>query len=122
MENRGQKYHRERLSEALREEIETIVEGELADPRIGLVNVTAVQLADDSRSARVHVAVEGEDDEAEQSLNGLEAATGFIRHELVERLKLRRAPELFFQLDRSHKAEARVEQLLERAARKKKRK
>ena len=29
MEKRGAKYHRERLGEALREEIETIVEGEL---------------------------------------------------------------------------------------------
>jgi len=35
-EKRGQQYHRERLSEALREEIETILEGELGDPRIGL--------------------------------------------------------------------------------------
>ena len=53
MERRGQKYHRERLGQALREELETIVEGELADPRIGLVNVSSVELAEDSRSARV---------------------------------------------------------------------
>ena len=53
MEKRGAKYHRGRLGEALREEIETIVEGELGDPRIGLVNVSRVELADDSRSARV---------------------------------------------------------------------
>ena len=51
-EKRGQQHHRERLSEALREEIETILEGELGDPRIGLVNVSEVQLAPDSRSAR----------------------------------------------------------------------
>jgi len=47
MEKRGLKYHRGRLGEALREEIETLVEGELADPRIGLVGVTAVHVADD---------------------------------------------------------------------------
>ena len=63
MERRGQKYHRERLSEALREEIETIVEGELGDPRIGLVNVSELHLAADSRSARVLVVVQGDDDE-----------------------------------------------------------
>ena len=40
VEHRQQKYHRERLGEALREEIETIVEGELGDPRIGLATVT----------------------------------------------------------------------------------
>ena len=50
MEKRGVKYHRGRVGEALREEIETLVEGELADPRIGLVSVTQVQIADDGRS------------------------------------------------------------------------
>jgi ribosome-binding factor A len=116
VEKRGQKYHRERLGEALREEIETIVEGELADPRIGLVNVSSVELADDSRSARVLVMVEGDDaGEADRTLEGLAAAVGFIRHEVAERLHLRRAPELYFQLDRSEKMQARVDQLLSRA-------
>lgn len=114
MERRGQKYHRERLEQALREELETIVEGELADPRIGLVNVSSVELAEDSRSARVLVVVEGDDSEAERSLEGLVAALGFIRHELSERLHLRRAPELFFQLDRSQKYQARIDELLHR--------
>ena len=115
MERRGQKYHRERLAEALREEIEIIVEGELADPRIGLVNVSSVVLGEDSRSARVMVVVEGDEDDAEQSLEGLTAAIGFIRHELAERLQLRRAPELFFQLDRSQKYQARIAELLNRS-------
>ena len=114
MERRGQKYHRERLGQALREELETIVEGELADPRIGLVNVSSVELAEDSRSAQVLVVVEGDDREAERSLEGLVAALGFIRHELAERLHLRRAPELFFQLDRSQKYQARIDELLRR--------
>ena len=115
MEKRGAKYHRERLGEALREEIETIVEGELGDPRIGLASVTAVELAEDAKSARVMVAVEGSDEEAQRSLEGLTAAAGFIRRQVGDRLKLRRAPELFFQLDRSEKDQARVEELLKRA-------
>lgn len=114
MEKRGQKYHRERLAEALREEIETIVEGELGDPRIGLVNVSAVELAEDARSARVLVAVEGDDTETERTLAGLAAAVGFVRHEIAERLHLRRPPELFFQLDRSQKHESRINELLNR--------
>ena len=115
MEKRGAKYHRERLGEALREEIETIVEGELGDPRIGLASVTAVELAEDAKSARVMVAVEGSDEEAQRSMEGLTAAAGFIRREIGDRLKLRRAPELFFQLDRSEKDQARVDELLKRA-------
>lgn len=120
MERRGQKHHRERLVEALREEIETMVEGELADPRIGLVNVSKVELAEDGRSARVYVEVEGDEEEAERSIEGLTGAVGFIRHEVAERLHLRRAPELFFHLDRSQKFEARINELLGRAKKKSK--
>lgn len=115
MEKRGAKYHRERLGEALREEIETIVEGELADPRIGLVNVSSVALADDSRSARVFVVVEGDDEEAARTMEGLTAAVGFIRRETAERLHLRRPPELYFQLDRSQKYVSRIDELLSRS-------
>ncbi len=115
VEKRAVKYHRGRLGEALREEIETLVEGELADPRIGLVRVTAVHVADDGRSAQVLVDVDGDDQEAERSLEGLLAAKEYIRHELVERLRRKHAPELYFRLDRSERENARVEELLARA-------
>ena len=118
MEKRGAKYHRERLGEALREEIETIVEGELGDPRIGLVNVSRVELAEDSHSARIMVVVEGDDAEAERTMQGLLAAVGYIRREIAERLHLRRAPELVFQLDRSETYHARVDELLKRTRKK----
>lgn len=114
MERRGQKYHRERLGEALREEIETILEGELSDPRIGLVNVSEVILAPDSRSARVLVVAQGNDAEADETMEGLQAASGYVRRELVERLHLRRAPELLFILDRSHQYQTRIDELLNR--------
>jgi ribosome-binding factor A len=120
MERRGLKHHRERLSGAIREEIETILEGELSDPRIGLVSVSAVEMAADSRSARVRVEVSGDDDEIERTIEGLNAARNFVRHELAERLRLRRAPELFFQVDRSQQLENRVDELLSRAKKRKK--
>jgi len=115
VEKRGVKYHRGRLGQALCEEIEALVEGELSDPRIGLVSVTGVNLAEDGRSAQVLVDVEGDDDEAERSLEGLDAAKAYIRHELADRLRLRRTPDLLFRLDRSDRDKARVQELLERA-------
>jgi len=114
VERRSQKYHRERLGEALREEVATILEGELRDPRVGLVSVSRVELAEDARSARIFVVVGGSEEEADQTLEGLASAVGFIRHELADRLHLRRAPELFFQLDRSPLYEARINELLKR--------
>jgi len=120
MERRSQKHHRERLTEALREEIETILEGELGDPRIGLASVSALQMAEDGRSAHVQVAVAGDEAEADRTLEGLNSARNFVRHELAERLRLRRAPELFFEIDRSEQLEGRVEELLARAKKKNK--
>jgi ribosome-binding factor A len=119
VESRGAKYHRGRLGEALREEILAILEGELGDPRIGLATVSSVELADDSRSARVYVTVEGDDDEAKRTLEGLTAAVGFIRREVAGRLHLRRPPELYFQVDRSGQHVARIDQLLKRTRKKK---
>ncbi len=119
-ENRAQQHHRERLGEALREEIETILEGELGDPRIGLVNVSEVHLAPDARSAHVFVVVEGDDEEASRTLQCLTTAAEFIRHEVAERLHLRRAPELFFEVDRSQQYQARITELLNRTRKKKK--
>lgn len=122
MEHRGQKYHRGRLSEAIREEIETILEGELADPRIGLASVSSVLMAQDARSARVMVTVAGDDSDAERTLEGLAAAKNYVRHEIAERLRLRRPPELYFEIDRSDELEGRVDQLLAREKKRNKKK
>src|SRR5438552_11725201 len=106
------------FGEALREEIETIVEGELGDPRIGLVSVSQVILAEDARSARVFVEVLGDEAEALRTMQGLTAALGFIRRQVGQRLQLRHPPELFFQLDRSGQYGARIDQLLTRTRKK----
>ena len=119
MENRGQQYHRGRMAEALREEIVALVEGELGDPRIGLVSVSEVQMGPDGRTARVFLSVAGTDKEAEESLAGLRAAGGYIRHELVSRLGIRQAPEIIFVLDRSDQYGGRIEELLQRIQKRK---
>ena len=115
MQRRGAQHHKERLAEALREEIGAIIEGELADPRIGLAHVTETHLAPDGKAATVLVAVaEGTEEEAEGTLSALNSAKGFIRRQLTERLGLRQAPEIHFQLDKSEQYESRIDELLKR--------
>ena len=72
-------------------------------------------MGQDARSARVMVTVAGDEAEAERTLEGLAAARNYVRHELAERLRLRRPPELYFQIDRADELESRVEELLGRA-------
>jgi ribosome-binding factor A len=114
MEPRAQKYHRERLIESFREEIITILAGELADPRIGLVTVTDLVMGEGGRSMRVFVSVDGTEEEANETMEGLAAAIGYIRHELGENLGLRKVPDLYFHLDKSEKYGDRISQLLGR--------
>ena len=118
MQNRNVQHRRERMADAVREEIGALIEGELGDPRIGLATVSEVVLAADGKSARIFVEVDGTEAEANDTLQGLNAARGFIRHQLVERLGLRHAPEIFFHLDNSTERQDRIEQLLRRVRKK----
>jgi len=118
MQSRAQDHHRERLSGAMREELSTILAGELGDPRIGLLTVTDMVLQPGGKAVHVYVAVEGDDEEAKQTMMGLSSATGYIRHELAEALDLRAAPELTFHLDRSQQIGSRIEELLKRTKKK----
>ena len=120
-ENRARKHHQQRLGEALREEITTIIEGELSDPRIASVAVSEVHLAPDGRSAHVFVVVSGDEAEERKALQGLMAAKGYIRHEMAERLGLRHPPELIFEVDHSQQYGSRIEELLGRIEKRKRR-
>ncbi|HEY6352397.1 MAG TPA: 30S ribosome-binding factor RbfA [Candidatus Angelobacter sp.] len=113
-EQRGRQHHLERVSEALKEEIGAMVEGELGDPRIGLCSVTEVLLSPDGKSARVFMHVDGDDEEGVQSIKAIEAAKGYIRRELLARLGVRHVPELTFVLDRSEELGSRIDELLAR--------
>jgi ribosome-binding factor A len=118
MEHAGRQHHRERMGDAIRDEIVTILEGELGDPRIGLVSVTEVHMAPDGRSVRVFVSVEGDEAEVTQTMQGLLNARSYIRRELADHLRLRQAPELHFQLDQSSQYASRIEELLARIKKK----
>lgn len=108
-------HHRERLVEEIRQEIEVMLAGELKDPRLDLsVLVSEVRLSADKRQAKVYVRVQGSEAEQAAALAALEAAAGYVRHELTERLQLRRSPQLIFTLDHSAEYGERIEELLRR--------
>jgi ribosome-binding factor A len=114
LENRSAQHHKDRQTEAIKEEIIIIVTGELSDPRIGLVTVHEVVMAPGGKSARVYVAVSGDESEQKQCVVALNDAVGYIRHELADALSLRVAPELHFVLDHSNERGARIDELLQR--------
>jgi ribosome-binding factor A len=106
-------HRHERVGEEIAHEINAMLAGELKDPRLeGMVVVTEVRVQPDMKHARVFVNMRGSNKEQSDSIKALEHASGFIRSELIERLQLRRLPELHFALDLSQEHVERIEQLL----------
>jgi len=106
-------HRHERVGEEIAHEINAMLAGELKDPRLeGMVVASEVRVQPDMKHARVFISVKGTDQEQADAIKALEHASGFIRHELVERLQLRRLPELHFTLDESQENVERIEQLL----------
>lgn len=118
-EHRARKHHQDRVAETLREEISAMIAGELSDPRLASSYVSEVALNPGGRSARVYVAVDSavpDIGKAEaDTLVALESAKGYIRHELKDRMGVRRVPDLAFIADRSGRYQARIDELLGRA-------
>jgi ribosome-binding factor A len=108
----------ERVAEEIRNEVSLMLAGELKDPRLAVpVSVSEVRLRPDLRAVRVFVRLEGDKRERAAALAGLKAAAGYVRHELVERLRLRRAPEVLFLIDESEEYGHRIDELLQKVHR-----
>ena len=113
-EQRARTYHRNRVAQTFSEEIGAMLEGELSDPRIAPSYVTDVVLAPGGKSARIFIAVQGNEQEEDSTLEGLTTARAYIRSQLRDRMGVRHVPELTFAIDRSEKMTGRMEELLAR--------
>ncbi|MFI0402061.1 MAG: 30S ribosome-binding factor RbfA [Cyanobium sp.] len=93
----------ERVASLIRREISELLTTSIRDARVhqGLVSVTSVEVAGDLQHCKIFVSVYGSEEERRQALEGLKAATPYVKGELGRRLQLRRTPEVVFQVDRS---------------------
>ncbi len=103
----------ERISEALREELEELIGYELSDPRLAPVYVTEVRISPDLRNATIRVGIDGDAAVRHETLRVLAGARHYLRRQLIRRLRIYRVPELHFEPDAEVEA-GRVEQLLKR--------
>jgi ribosome-binding factor A len=104
----------ERVAEALRSELEEILNYELDDPRMTPVAITEVILTPDGRKARIRLFVQGTAKEADRTLQIIEKAKGYIRHVVAERVDVFRAPDLRFEADLSPDLREKADDLLRR--------
>ncbi len=102
----------ERVDELLRQEIGALLAKEIADPRIGFVTITDVETAPDLRHAKVWVSVIGGKADRDEAVRTLQQAMGYVRHQLGQRLRIKRIPELHIRLDDSAERGTRLLHLL----------
>ena len=112
----GQGSRPERVADQIRAEVTTMISRELHDPGVGFVTVTRVHVTPDLQHARVYYTSLGDAAARQNTARALERAAGFMRRQIGQRLRLRRAPEIHFEFDESIGHQDRVEQLLKEIA------
>ncbi len=104
----------ERVNHLIRREVSQLLQHQVKDPRLGsFIVVTEVSTSPDLRQAKIFVSHIGSEEEKQETLRALVAASGFLRNELAKRLGLRRIPELRFQWDNSIEQGVRLLKLID---------
>ncbi|WP_114994368.1 30S ribosome-binding factor RbfA [Synechococcus sp. UW179A] len=91
----------ERVAALIRREISELLISGIRDERVhqGLVSITNVEVSGDLQHCKIFVSVLADNDGRNEVMDGLQAASGYLRGELGRRLQMRRAPEVVFHLD-----------------------
>lgn len=103
----------DRIGDLVKQELALLIQGELRDPRLGMVSVTAVKVSRDLAHAEVFVTtMEADPAEAVAALN---KASGMLRSLLAKNLNLRTTPRLKFIFDESVERGRRLSALIDTA-------
>lgn len=105
-----------RVSELIKREVSQMLLTDIKDDRVGagMVSVTDVDVSGDLQHAKIFVSIYGTPEAKAETMAGLKAATGFVRSELGQRIRLRRTPEVVFLEDNSLERGDRILSLLNR--------
>ncbi|MEM9505631.1 MAG: 30S ribosome-binding factor RbfA [Cyanobacteria bacterium P01_E01_bin.43] len=90
-----------RVASLIKREVSQMLMSEIKDDRVGagMASVTDVVVSGDLQHAKIFVSIYGTDEAKVETMAGLQAATGYIRRELGQRIRLRRTPEILFRED-----------------------
>lgn len=103
----------DRINKLLKQEITEIIQKDVKDPRIGFVTVAEVKTSKDLRHAVIFISTLEEKDIPE-TLAALERASGYIRHQLGERVVLKYLPELSFKKDETVYQAQKIENIIKK--------
>lgn len=102
-----------RVADQIQRDLAELIARELKDRRVGMVTINAVEVTPDYAHAKVFFSLIAGDPQA--SLEGLQAAAGFLRSGLFKRLKIHTVPTLHFVYDRTSERAADMNALIAQA-------
>lgn len=101
----------DRIASNMERQISYILANEIKDNNIKFVTVTDVKVTNDLSFAKVYFTILNEQYK-DETLKALKNATGYIRHELADRIDIRHIPELTFVYDESIEYGKKIEEKL----------
>ena len=102
----------QKIEERIFEELSTILLMEVSDPRLGTVSITKVKVDRELAFANIYVSSLEGSESADEVLEGLKHAGGFLRRELAQRIDIRHTPRLRFYWDPSPEHADRIDRLI----------
>jgi ribosome-binding factor A len=102
------------VAEELRKIITQILLEDLSDPRLGFVTVTNVEVTDDLRLGRIFYSVLGPEEKKESTKEALEEELASIRRMAAERINMKFAMDIRFEVDPSIDNSFRIDQILKK--------
>ncbi len=102
-----------RLGNQVLRSLSELLRFETKDPRLQKVSLTSVDLSRDLSVARVYFSLMDPNDDPVPVIEGLQAASGFLRRELGRAIKVRHVPELRFAHDDSAAEAVRIGRLID---------
>lgn len=103
----------DRVGERIRAELSALLLRRVREPGVNGLTITHVQVTRDLQLARVYFRVIEDGRSLRDAARALRRARGFLRHELGQRLQLRRVPELTFLHDDTVDQQERIARLLD---------
>lgn len=92
----------ERVNVLLRQYISEIIARDMKDPRLtSIITIVRVDVSRDFRHAKVYTSAMADSHESSSIITTLNAASGFLRRQLLPRLTIKNVPYLNFVLDNS---------------------
>jgi ribosome-binding factor A len=101
------------VAERIKQIVSTLLQFEAKDPRLAEVTVVDAEIDRELMYATLYVRAFGGEEVRDEVMAALHGAVGFLRHEVGERMALRRVPELRFEWDETAEYAARIEDLLD---------